>query len=111
VHSFAEEEVSAFSEHLNLSLQGDADVSHLVPIDPKGLDLCKKVRDGILLSKFINVAVKDTIDTRALNLRKGGKDISLFQINENQTLLISSAKARHACHHSSSLHFNCTSYL
>jgi plastin-1 len=28
-----------------------------------------------------------------LNLRKAGKDISLFQINENQTLVIASAKA------------------
>lgn len=93
VHSFAEEEVAAFSEHLNTYLTGDVDVAHLVPIDPKGLDLARKVRDGIVLSKFINIAVKDTIDVRALNLRKGGKDLSLFQINENQTLCISSAKS------------------
>lgn len=81
VHSFAEEEVAAFSEHLNTYLTGDVDVAHLVPIDPKGLDLARKVRDGIVLSKFINIAVKDTIDVRALNLRKGGKDLSLFQVS------------------------------
>jgi hypothetical protein len=79
-HAYAEEEVAAFAEHLNAYLEGDADVAHLLPINPSGLDLAKKVRDGLLLAKFINVAVKDTIDTRALNLRKGGKDISLFQV-------------------------------
>lgn len=93
VHAYAEEEVSAFAEHLNIYLQGDKDVAHLLPINPQGLDLAKKVRDGILLAKFINVAVPDTIDMRAVNLRKNDKDISLFQINENQTLVIASAKA------------------
>jgi len=92
-HSFSEEEMSAFSEHLTQSLSDDADCKHLMPIEEKGLDLCRKVKDGILLSKFINLAVKDTIDARALNLRKAGKDLTLFQINENQTLLIAAAKA------------------
>ena len=93
VHAYAEEEVSAFAEHLTMYLEGDKDVAHLLPVSPQGLDLAKKIKDGILLAKFINVACKDTIDPRALNLRKAGKDISLFQINENQTLVISSAKA------------------
>ena len=52
------------------------------------------MHDGLLLAKFINVAVRDTIDARALNrLKAGGKELSLFQINENQTLVIASAKA------------------
>jgi hypothetical protein len=54
-HTYAEEEMSAFAEHLNLCLQGDADCKHLLPIDPNGLDLCKKVSDGILLAKFMYV--------------------------------------------------------
>lgn len=55
--------------------------------------MCTAVSDGILLAKFINIAVKDTIDVRALNLRKNDKPLSRFQSNENQTLVISSAKA------------------
>src|SRR4051794_20703307 len=64
-----------------------------MPINPAGLDLCKAVGDGLLLAKFINVAVKETIDPRALNLKKGEKALSRFQMNENQTLAISSAKS------------------
>jgi hypothetical protein len=84
IHAYAEEEVAAYAEHITAYLENDPDVKHLMPIDPRGLDLAKKIRDGILLCKFINVAVKDTIDPRALNLRKDGKDLSLFKINENQ---------------------------
>jgi hypothetical protein len=91
-HSFSQEEMDAFSEHLNNCLSGDSELKHLLPIQEGKTDLCTKVRDGLLLAKFINLAVKDTIDERALNKPKGGKELSLFQIQENQTLVISSAK-------------------
>ena len=94
VHSYSPEETAAFSEHFNIYLSNDPDLAHLLPIDSATNDLLTKVHDGLLLAKFINVAVKDTIDPRALNrLKAGGKELSLFQINENQTLVIASAKA------------------
>eukprot|EP00479_Gromia_sphaerica_P014799 TRINITY_DN905_c0_g1_i3.p1 TRINITY_DN905_c0_g1~~TRINITY_DN905_c0_g1_i3.p1 ORF type:complete len:295 (-),score=71.06 TRINITY_DN905_c0_g1_i3:484-1368(-) len=92
-HSFSQEEMSAFAEHLNFVLDGDDDCKHLLPINPDGTDLCNKVRDGILLAKFINCAVPDTIDMRAVNFPKPGKPMSVFEINENQELGIASAKA------------------
>jgi len=88
-HSFAQEEMTAFAEHLNQCLGGDPDLDYLLPIDSSGIDLCEKVKDGILLAKFINIAVPDTIDERALNKKKD--KLSLFQINENQNLVISAA--------------------
>lgn len=91
-HSFAEEEMAAFAEHMNNCLSPDPECKYLLPIDPTGVDLCKKVKDGILLSKFINLAVKDTIDERALNKRKNNKDLNVHQMNENQTLCINAAK-------------------
>eukprot|EP01006_Ploeotia_vitrea_P043470 TRINITY_DN66736_c4_g3_i1.p1 TRINITY_DN66736_c4_g3~~TRINITY_DN66736_c4_g3_i1.p1 ORF type:complete len:621 (+),score=415.86 TRINITY_DN66736_c4_g3_i1:149-2011(+) len=94
LHSFAQEELSAFANHLNACLANDDDVKHLVPIDPNGLDLCDKVGDGILLAKFINLAVNDTIDVRAINrIKSNGAKLSLFQVNENQNLVISAAKS------------------
>jgi len=65
----------------------------LMPIETKGTDLCKKVYDGLLLSKFINVAIPGTIDERALNKVKGAGKLSLFQVNENQNLCIEAAKS------------------
>eukprot|EP00474_Spongospora_subterranea_P000513 CRZ00971.1 hypothetical protein [Spongospora subterranea] len=93
VHSFSQEEMSAFSIHINQVLADDPDLKYLLPIDTNDQDLAKKVHDGVLLSKFINKAVKDTIDVRALNLQKAGKPLSLFQVNENLNLVIASAKA------------------
>lgn len=91
VHSFSQEEMTAFSEHLNFVLEDDGDCKHLMPINPEGLDLCDKVADGVLLCKFINKAVPDTIDMRAVNLpRKRG--LNKFEINENMELAINAAK-------------------
>jgi len=95
-HSFAIEEMCAFSEHINHCLRNDKELKKagLIPIvtDEKNLGLCHNVRDGLLLAKFINIAVPDTIDERALNKPKGQKSLSLFQVNENMNLVINSAK-------------------
>ena len=93
VHSYSPEETAAFSEHFNMYLASDPDLAHLLPINSASDELLAKVHDGLLIAKFINIAVKETIDARALNKPKGGKELSLFQINENQTLVIASAKA------------------
>eukprot|EP00455_Lapot_gusevi_P056718 TRINITY_DN949_c0_g1_i1.p1 TRINITY_DN949_c0_g1~~TRINITY_DN949_c0_g1_i1.p1 ORF type:complete len:640 (+),score=335.88 TRINITY_DN949_c0_g1_i1:74-1921(+) len=91
VHSFAQEEMTAFAEHINQCLRADPDLDYLLPIDATGTELCDKVRDGVLLAKFINYAIRDTIDERALNKKK--ERMSLFQINENLNLVISAAKS------------------
>jgi plastin-1 len=93
VHSYAQEEMSAFAEHFNNVLKNDPDLGYLLPIDPSGIELAEKIKDGVLLAKFINKCIDDTIDERALNKRQGGKDLSLFKINENLNLVISSAKS------------------
>jgi len=77
-HSFAEEEMAAFANHISQCLSGDADCKYLLPVNPVGLDLCKKVDDGVLLAKFINIAVPETIDERALNKPKPGAKLSVF---------------------------------
>jgi len=90
-HAYAQEEMTAFADHINYCLGKDADLDYLMPIDPSGTDLCKKVKDGVLLCKLINLAVKDTVDERALNKKK--EKNSVFQINENLTLAINAAKS------------------
>jgi hypothetical protein len=93
VHSYAQEEMSAFAEHFNNTLKGDPDLEYYLPIDSKGIALAEKIKDGVVAAKFINKCVPDTIDERALNKRKDNKDLSLFKINENLNLVISSAKS------------------
>jgi plastin-1 len=93
VHSFAEEEMAAFANHLNRVLGNDEDLAYLMPINPEGLELAEKIGDGVLLSKFINLAVPGTIDERAINKKKDGRDLSVFKVNENLNLVVASATA------------------
>lgn len=90
-HSFSDEEKASFVDYINDVLSKDADLRHLnFPLNPETDQLFRAVRDGQLMCKLINTAVKGTIDERALN--KGG-NLNPFKITENQNLCINSAKA------------------
>lgn len=43
LHSFSQEEMTAFAEHINNLLGNDPDLAHIVPIDPSGTELAQKV--------------------------------------------------------------------
>jgi plastin-1 len=89
-HTFSNEETKSFADIISFSLQGDADLADLLPIDSETDALFGAVGNGILLCKMINNAVPGTIDPRAINTKK---PLNIFQIKENLTLAISSAKA------------------
>lgn len=94
VHSYSQEELSAFAEHMNNVLKDDKELAYLLPVKPEGSELITKVGDGVLLAKFINKCVADTIDERALNKPgKDGKGLSLFKVNENLNMVISASKS------------------
>ena len=92
VKSYSQDEVSAFANHLNYCLGDDPKLKYLMPIDPTNLDLMKKVADGVLISRFINMIEPDTIDWRAVNYKKKG-GLNQYHVIENQNLNISAAKA------------------
>jgi len=90
VHSFSEEERTAFVEHINAVLGQDADMKKVLPINPNNNDLFDVVKKGVLLCKLINCAVAGTLDDRVLN--KGDKTNIHHQV-ENHNVCINSAKA------------------
>jgi len=90
-HSFSDEEKASFVDYINDVLSKDPDLKHLgFPLNPDTDALFRSVRDGLLLCKLINTAIKGTIDERALNK---GANLNTFKITENQNLCINSAKA------------------
>lgn len=93
VHTYSTEELNAFAEHINAVLEGDPQLSHILPVSLDGEDLFAKVSDGLLLGKFVNKIKADALDTRALNYPKKGKVLSLFKINENLNLVINSTRS------------------
>ena len=71
-------------------LEKDQRLKDRIPIDPVSHGLFEAVGDGILLAKLINKAVPDTVDERAMNQ---GSSLNVYQMNENQNLVINAAKA------------------
>jgi len=92
LNSDQQAELSAYARCFNLKLGGDPDLEYLLPLHENNSDLLYKLKDGLLIAKFINKCVPDTIDERALNLPEGGK-LNSEQILENLTLCLGSAKA------------------
>ncbi|KAF1319505.1 Fimbrin-like protein, partial [Globisporangium splendens] len=92
LHSYSEEETSAFTEHINNCLCHDKDLSSFLPMNPVD-GLFRSVGDGILLCKLINAAVPETIDVRAVNTKKKSKELNIYEKTENHNLSINAAKS------------------
>ena len=95
-HSYSEEEKAAFAEHISQTLSNDADVGHhtpYLPIDPASHELFTTIKDGWVLCKLINLAVKDTVDVRALNRPKPGQTLNPWQMQENMNLVVNACLA------------------
>ncbi|KAJ7547565.1 hypothetical protein O6H91_08G092300 [Diphasiastrum complanatum] len=90
IHTISDSEKKAYVDHINSYLEDDAVLSKVLPIDPSTNQVFELVKDGILLSKLINVAVPGTIDERALNIKE---KLNPWERNENHTLCLNSAKA------------------
>lgn len=88
LHSFAEDECTAFADFINRHLGDAPELAYLLPIDSSE-QLFEAVTDGALLSRLINVASPDTIDERVINLNPRNP----FHVTENHNLMISAAKS------------------
>ncbi|KAL9244002.1 hypothetical protein vseg_017825 [Gypsophila vaccaria] len=88
--TISESEKASYVAHINNYLGEDPFLKKYLPLDPKTNQLFELVKGGVLLCKLINVAVPGTIDERAINTKK---DLNPWEINENHTLCLNSAKA------------------
>eukprot|EP01135_Chromosphaera_perkinsii_P001057 Nk52_evm7s158 gene=Nk52_evmTU7s158 len=88
-HSFSDDEKMGYVDWINSQLGGDPDLSKVLPMKEEGNHLFSSLHDGVLLCKLINASVPDTIDERAINMKK----LNVYNIHENQTLVLNSSKA------------------
>lgn len=91
-HIIDEEERSGFTHHINQNLAGDAVIGSRLPLPTDTNQIFDEARDSLILAKLINDSVPNTIDTRVLNVPKGGKTLNTFQMAENANVVINSAK-------------------
>ncbi|VDK23314.1 unnamed protein product [Anisakis simplex] len=74
---------------MRCNLLADPDLKRLLPVQTDGGDLYRKVQDGLILCKLINLAVPETIDERAINK----KNLNTYTKLENLTLALMSSQA------------------
>lgn len=105
-------ELHAYATFISRTLGMDPDLRHLFPLDLAsagslpplppvvrefagcGLDLLRKLRDGLLIAKLINCVAPGTIDARVLNKRGStGAAVGARGIVENLNVVITSAKS------------------
>jgi len=77
--SFSEEERTAYVKVINTTLRDDQDLQKYLPIDPNSMEIFSLMKDGIILCKLINAAVKGTIDERTIN-KKQNMNIYLMTV-------------------------------
>ena len=92
-HTYDIEERIGFADWCNRVLKDDPDLAHILPLNLEDEELFEKSKDGILLCKLINSAIKDTIDERSINKTKNGKPVDTFRQTENLNLALNSAKS------------------
>ncbi|KAI9568074.1 fimbrin [Boletus coccyginus] len=80
-HTINEDERKEFTNHIN-------------GVRRHTLQLFDECRDGLILCKFLNDSVPDTIDTRVLNIPSARKPLNAFQITENNNIVITSANLK-----------------
>ena len=86
-------------EHVNSCLSRDEYLSAhgYLPLRRESDDLFRKMADGILLCKLINLAVPDTVDERALNFPAPGKELNQWEMTENQNIASKSCSRQAGC--------------
>ena len=89
-HAYSQEEVSGFVMHINATLSTDPDLKEILPINPENDELFKKLGDGLLLCKLVNLAQPDTVDERVI---AKGKKLNNYSAAGNITLGLNSAKS------------------
>ena len=82
-------EKECYCKIINKLLKDDPDVKDKLPIDPKTNEVFKKLKDGEILSKLVNLIVPDTIDQRVI---AKGPDVKRAEKESNVNLTLNAAK-------------------
>lgn len=89
-HTIAEDEKTAFVEHINHVLASDPFLATRLPMDPNNDDLFQQCADGVVFAKLVALCDSEAVDERALNLKA---KLSKYQMIENCNLAINAAKS------------------
>ena len=87
---FDANEKECYCKMINKLLGDDPELKDKLPVDPKSNDIFKKMKDGVILAKLINLAAPGTVDERVIAKDPGMKQEDKLN---NLNLTINSAKS------------------
>ena len=90
INPFNENEKECYCKMINKILEEDQELNEKIPIDFNSNDIFKKIKDGVILSKLVNILMPNTIDERVII-----KDSSMSREDKknNLNLTINSGKS------------------
>ena len=87
---FDANEKECYCKMINKLLGDDLELKDKLPVDPKSNDIFKKLKDGVILAKLINLATPGTVDERVIVKDPG---MTKEDKENNLNLTINSAKS------------------
>ena len=83
-------EKECYCKIINKLLENDEELKNKLPINPETNEVFKKIKDGVILAKLVNIAAHDTVDERVIVKDPG---MTVADKKSNVNLVINSAKS------------------
>ena len=84
------DEKECYCKIINKLFENNEDLKNKIPIDPESNEVFKKIKDGVILAKLVNIAAPGTVDERVITHVPG---MTSEEEKANVNLVINSAKS------------------
>ena len=84
------DEKECYCKIINKLFENNEELGNKIPIDPESNEVFKKIKDGLILAKLVNIAAPGTVDERAIQKVPG---MTTEDEKANVNLVINSAKS------------------
>ena len=84
------DEKECYCKIINKLFENNEDLKNKIPIDPESNEVFKKIKDGVILAKLVNIAAPGTVDERVITHVPG---MTTEEEKANVNLVINSAKS------------------
>ena len=90
VNPYNVNEKECYCKMINKLLENDEELKNKLPIEPETNQVFKKIKDGVILAKLVNIAAPGTVDERVIVKDPG---MTVADKKSNVNLVINSAKS------------------
>ena len=90
VNPYNIDEKECYCKIINKLFENNEELKNKIPINPESNEIFKKIKDGLILAKLVNIAAPGTVDERVITTVPG---MTIDEQKANVNLVINSAKS------------------